>query len=61
MTSERWNQFIWYVNNNRPKEELNPPIANEEENRIFDSMVKELEEERKDNPKAAFWPVETDW
>lgn len=58
MTPERWNDFIYAVNNNIPKEELKPPIANERENRIFDNMVKELAEMRKKNPKAAFWPVE---
>ena len=61
MTSERWNDFIYAVNNDIPKEELKPPIANEEESRIFDNMVRELAEMRKDDPKAAFWPVEKEW
>lgn len=61
MSSRRWNQFIAFVNNDRPKTELKPPIQNEEEDRIFNNMVRELKEMRKDDPKAAFWPVETDW
>ena len=61
MDYRRWNQFISYVNYGMSKESLNPPIQNEEEDRIFDNMAKELEEMRKTNPKAAFWPVENDW
>lgn len=61
MTPERWNTFIAFVNNNRPKSELNPPIRNEEENRIFDNMVAELKEMRKERPEAAFFPVESEW
>ena len=61
MTSERWNDLIYAVNNDIPKEKVEPPIITEEESRIFDNMVKELAEMRKDDPKAAFWPVEKDW
>lgn len=34
---------------------------NKEEMKIYDSMCAELAEMRKTNPKAAFWPVESDW
>ena len=61
MTPERWNDFIYAVNNDIPKEKVNPPVKGEEENRIFDNMVKELAEMRKEDPKAAFWPVEKEW
>ncbi len=61
MTSERWNDLIYAVNNDIPKDKVKPPITTEEESRIFDNMVKELAEMRKDDPKAAFWPVEKDW
>ena len=61
MTSDRWNQFINFVNNGRPVSELDPPIQGKEEERVFNNMVKELAEMRKKDPKAAFWPVEKDW
>lgn len=61
ISSRRWNQLINAVNSDIPKYKVNPPIQNEEESRVFDNMVKELAEMRKDNPKAAFWPVETEW
>ena len=41
--------------------ELDPPIQDKEEERIFNNMVKELAEMRKKDPKAAFWQVEKDW
>lgn len=41
--------------------ELDPPIQDKEEERVFNNMVKELAEMRKKDPKAAFWPVEKDW
>ena len=46
----RYNTFVDFVNANRAKEELVPPIQNEEENKLFDNMVKELTEMRKKNP-----------
>ena len=61
MTSERWNDFIYLVNNDRPITELVPPVQNAEEESIFNNMVKELAEIRIKDPKAAFWPVEKDW
>ena len=61
MTPKRWNQFKRHINNNLPKEELVPPIANEEESEIYDEMVRELEEARKDDPLVSFWPTENEW
>lgn len=61
ISSFRMNQFIRHVNNNMPKETLDPPIQNEEEDKMFDDMVKELAEWRKTDPNAGFWPVESDW
>ncbi len=60
MTGKRWNQFIDFVNCGRPVTELNPPIRNREEKRIFNELVKELAELRKRDPKAAYWPVDTE-
>lgn len=61
ISSRRWNQLINAVNHGTPKDQVKPPIQNGEESEIFDDMVKELAEMRRDNPKAAFWPVETEW
>ena len=33
----------------------------EEKMKIYNDMKAELDEMRKTNPKAAFWPVELDW
>lgn len=61
ISQSRWNQFIMFVNNDRPKSELDPPIKDAYEDEVYDGMVSELKELRKKRPKAAFAPVETDW
>ena len=57
----RMNIFVDFVNENRPKEELVPPIQNEEEDRIFDNMVKELAEARTRHPDALFAHFDSEW
>ncbi len=57
----RYNTFVDFVNANRAKEELVPPIQNEEENKLFDNMVKELTEMRKKNPSASFAHFDSEW
>ncbi len=52
--------MISMVNYGRPRSEAEK-YFNEEEMKIFDSMTEQLAEMRKENPKAAFWPVESDW
>ena len=60
MTSRQWNHMISMVNLGRPRSEAEKDFT-EEEMKIFDSMTAELAEMRKTDPKAAFWPVESDW
>ena len=52
--------MISMVNLGRPRSEAEKDFT-EEEMKIFDSMTAELAEMRKTDPKAAFWPVESDW
>ena len=60
MTSRQWNRVLRMANDNRPREEA-VKILTKEELEEYDSAVADLAELRKTNPKAAFWPVETDW
>lgn len=57
----RYNTIVDLVNANRTKEELVPPIQNEEENELFDRMVKRLAEMRKTNPRASFAHFDPEW
>ena len=61
MDDKRYNQMIDLINEGRPITELNPPVQNEEEERAFNKMQKELQEHRKDNPKASFYKVDDEW
>lgn len=61
MTSKRWNQFYYFVENGKPKSELDPPIQNAGEDKIFNDLVEELKELREDDPDACFKPVESEW
>ncbi len=61
MTDKRYNQMINLINDGRPITDLNPPIQNKEEERIFKNMQKELAELRKDNPNASFYNVDDEW
>ena len=42
MEDKRWNQMIDLVNEGRPITDLNPPIQNDEEEKIFNNMVRDL-------------------
>ena len=61
MEDKRYNQMIDLINEGRPITELNPPIQNEEEERAFNNMQKELKELRNENPKASFYKVDDEW
>ena len=53
---------IYYlIRERRPVTELDPPVQNKEEERIFNDMQKELAELRKDNPDASFYKVDDEW
>jgi hypothetical protein len=60
MDSRKWNHMIRMVNDNDPRSKAEKEFL-EEEMTIFDNMKAELAEMRRENPRAAFWPVETDW
>lgn len=57
----RYNTFVDFVNANRPKKELVPPIQNEEERKLFDNMVRDLAELRKTDPQASFAHYDSEW
>ena len=61
MEDKRWNQMIDLVNEGRPITDLNPPVQNEEEERIFNNMVKDLEKQRERYPGATFANVDDEW
>ena len=61
MDDKRYNQMIDLINEGRPITELNPPIQNEEEERVLNNMQKELTELRKETPKAFFYKVDDEW
>ena len=61
MEDKRRNQMIDLINEGRPITELDPPVQNKEEERIFNDMQKELAELRKDNPDASFYKVDDEW
>ena len=61
MEDKRWNQMIDLVNEGRPITDLNPPVQNEEEERIFNNMVKDLEKHRESYPGANFASVDDEW
>lgn len=57
----RMNQFIDFVNSNKDKSELNPPIQDEHENVLFDKLQKEVTELRKTNPHAKLANIDSEW
>ena len=61
MEDKRRNQMIDLINAGRPITELDPPVQNKEEERVFNEMQKELAELRKENPKASFYKVDDEW
>ena len=52
--------MIRMINDGDPREKAERQFS-KVDMRTFDKMRLQLEELRKDNPKAAFLPVETDW
>lgn len=57
----RMNQFIDFVNANKSKSDLNPPIQNEDENELFDKLEKEIIELRKKDPHAKLANIDSEW
>lgn len=57
----RMNQFIDFVNANKAKSELDPPIQNEHENELFDKLEKEITELRKKYPNAKLANIDSEW
>ena len=57
----RMNQFIDFVNANKAKTELNPPIQDEHENELFDKLEKEISELRKKDPNAKLAHIDSKW
>lgn len=60
-SDRRYNAFVDIVNAGRSKEELNPPIQNEDEEKLFENLVKELAEMRKTDPNASFAHCDSEW
>ena len=58
---DRWNTFIDFINQGRPKTELVPPIQNERENELFDNMANQLANARMKNPNAKLSHVDFEW
>lgn len=56
----RMNQFIDFVNANKAKTELNPPIQDEYENELFDKLEKEITELRKNYPDAKLAHIDSE-
>lgn len=57
----RMNQFIDFVNANKAKSELDPPIQNEYENELFDKLEKEISELRKKDSHAMLAHIDSEW
>ena len=60
MSARQWNLMIRMINDGDPREEAEKHFS-EEEMEVYDRMIAELAELRKNNPNAAFSPVESDW
>ncbi len=60
MDARQWNLMIRMVNDEDPREEVEKHFS-KEAMKTYDKMRAQLDELRKKNPKAAFYPVETDW
>lgn len=61
MNSREWNLMIRMVNDGDPRTEVEKHFPKKKDMEIYDKMNAQLKELRKDNPKAAFWSVESDW
>lgn len=60
ISARQMNLMIRMVNDGDSREEAQKHFS-KEEMKIYDSMVAELAEMREKDPRAAFWPVESDW
>ena len=61
MEDKRWNQMVDLVNEGRPVTDLNPPVQNNEEERIFNNMVRDLAKQREKYPGANFAYIDDEW
>lgn len=61
LSSGDWNLMIRLINDNESRKKAAEFFSEEQLVKYFDPMKKELKEMRKEDPKAAFWPVESDW
>ena len=61
MEDKRWNQMVDLVNEGRPVTDLNPPVQNDEEERIFNNMVRDLAKQREKFPGANFAHIDDEW
>lgn len=60
LSAREYNNIVRCVNEGTPRDEVKK-YYDEQKMKIFDEMTARLKEERKKNPKAAFWPIENDW
>ena len=61
MEDRRWNHMIDLINEGKTIADLNPPVQDKEEERIFNNMVRELAEMRKKYPDARLANVDSEW
>ena len=61
MEDRRWNHMIDLINEGKTIADLNPPVQDKEEERIFNNMVRELTEMRKKYPDARLANVDSEW
>ena len=61
MEDKRWNQMIDLVNEGRSITDLNPPVQNDEEEKIFNNMVKDLAKQREKYPGTNFAHIDDEW
>ena len=61
MEDRRWNHMIDLINAGKTAADLNPPIRDKEEERIFTNMAKQLAEMREKYPDARLANVDSEW
>lgn len=60
MRSDRWNLIIMFVNYNTPIDKVRSALS-QDEFEEYARMRSQLQEDRKSDPKATYWPIESDW
>ena len=60
MNAREYNYMVSCVNDGTPRKIVEKAF-NKEQMKRYDSMVARLKEERKTNPKAAYFPIENEW